>query len=89
MLYYAPLIIAYDILADGYYLLKKNDLSRLKAKVNALKQLPRVLKERSKIQGNRRISYADIDKFWGPYYSPWFIYQRRRWLNHILREKSS
>jgi GT2 family glycosyltransferase len=89
MLYYAPLIVAYDILADCYYLLKKSDLSRFKAKVSALKQLPRALKERSKIQSNRRISYADMDKFWGPYYPPWFIYQRRRWLNRILREKSS
>lgn len=89
MIYYAPLIAAYDILADAYYLLKKKDLSRLKAKVSALKQLPRVLKERSKIQSNRKISYAEMDKFWGPYYSPWSIYQRRRRLNRILQEKSS
>lgn len=89
MIYYAPLIAAYDILADFYYLLKKRDLSRLKAKVSALKQLPRVLRERSKIQSNRRIPYTDIDKFWGPYYSPWVIYQRRRQLNSILQEKIS
>ena len=89
MIYYAPLIVTYDLLADGYYLFKKNDLSRLKAKFSALKQLPRVLKERQKIQGNRKISYADMDKLWGPYYSPWFIYQRRRRLNRILQEKTS
>ena len=86
MIYYAPLIAAYDILADGYYLFKKKDISRFMAKVSALRQLPRILRERSKIQSNRKISYADIDKFWGPYYSPWFIYQRRRRLNRILQE---
>lgn len=83
---YSLLIAAYDILADGYYLFKKKDLSRLKAKISALRQLPRVLKERSKIQSNRRISHEDMDKFWGPYYSPWAIYQRRRRLNHILKQ---
>ena len=83
---YSPLIAACDILADGYYLFKKRDLSRFKAKVSALKQLPRVLRERSKIQSNRKISYEDMDKFWGPYYSPWSIYQRRRRLNHILKQ---
>jgi GT2 family glycosyltransferase len=86
MIYYAPLIAAYDIFADGYYILKKKGFSRFKAKISALRQLPRVLRERSKIHCNRRISYADMNKFWGPYYSPWFIYQRRRRLNNILKQ---
>lgn len=89
ILYYAPLIVAYDILADGYYILKKKDISRFKAKISALKQLPRVLRERSRIQSNRRITYAEMDRFWGPYYSPWFIYKRRCRLDRILQEKSS
>ena len=89
MIYYAPLVVTYDLLADGYYLFKKNDLSRLKAKFSALKQLPRVLKERDKNQSTRKISSVEMDKLWGPYYSPWFIYQRRRRLNRILQKKTS
>lgn len=86
MIYYAPLIAAYDLLADGYHMLGKNDFSRLKAKISVLRQLPRVLRERSKIHRNRRLSYVDMNKFWGPCYPPWVIYQRRRRLNHILKQ---
>jgi hypothetical protein len=85
MLYYAPRIAAYDLLTDTYYILRKKDFSRLKAKVSAFKQLPRVLRERSKVHDKRRISDTEMDNFWESGYSPWVLYQRRRRLNHLLQ----
>ena len=84
MLLYAPLIIGYDLMADGYYILLKKDFSRLRAKLSALRQLPRVLRERSKIHGNKKISAPTISKFLAAPYAPWVIYKRRCRLNHIL-----
>jgi GT2 family glycosyltransferase len=83
---YLPFIIVYDTMPTFYYLFIKRDLTPMRGRIFALKNLKQILEKRQTIQKRKLTSRYSIYKFIKFPESPLKRYQRRQ---HLLKIVSS
>jgi GT2 family glycosyltransferase len=81
-----PAILAYDLLAIGYGLLTRQP-ALLAGRLAALRELPRLLRERRQIQARRTVPLSAIAPWLEPA-APWTTLREQRRLEAILNERA-
>lgn len=82
---YLPAIIAYDVMAVGYALLKRRDLSSLQGRLAGLRALPVALRKRKQVQSLRRVPARAVMRRMEPLMAPWTVAQRYAHLRTVAR----
>jgi GT2 family glycosyltransferase len=85
LLRYLPQILAYDLLAVAYGLLRQP--STAAGRIAALRELPVLLRERRAIQARRSAPLAEIARWLEPAAPPWQALREQRRLDAILSER--
>jgi GT2 family glycosyltransferase len=81
-----PAILAYDLLASSYGVITRNP-AILAGRIEALRELPALLRERRAIQARRSAPVATIDCWLEPAPAPWATLAEQRRLDAILRDR--
>jgi GT2 family glycosyltransferase len=83
-----PAILAYDLLAIAYAALTRKP-AIASGRLAALRDLPRLLRQRRAIQSGRRASTSDLARWIEPAATPWRTLGEQRRLDAILSERPS
>ena len=83
-----PAILAYDLLAIAYAALTRRP-AIASGRLAALRDLPRILRERRAIQADRRASTSDLARWIEAAATPWQTLSEQRRLDAILSERPS
>ncbi len=76
IIWWMPVIAAYDAAAVAYGLLVRRDLAGLRGRLAGLAGLPRQLAKRSVVQGMRRVSFDDLANQMAPVPTPLGVLRR-------------
>jgi GT2 family glycosyltransferase len=81
-----PAILLYEVLATGHALLRGHHAA-VAGRIDALKELPRLLSERRALQHDRRASHTSIAAWLEPPPLPWVTLREQQQLDTILRQR--
>lgn len=73
---YLPLILLYDVGTILYTLLVRGDTSALRGRLAAFRRLPEAWRKRREIQGRRRASWKEFQRFLNPLENPIVLMHR-------------
>jgi GT2 family glycosyltransferase len=71
-----PLLLAHDLLASAYSLIRHGDLHALRGRLAGYASLRRLLPARARVQALRRASWADLASRMEPIRAPWAVLNR-------------
>lgn len=83
---YLPSIIGYDLMASGYSAATRQ-LAPVQGRLEALRELPELLRQRRRIQARRSASIATIQRWIEPAPPPWERLREQRRLDALLRTR--
>jgi GT2 family glycosyltransferase len=83
-----PAILAYDLLAIAYAMFTRRP-AIIGGRLAALRDLPRLRRERHAIQSGRRVSTKELARWIEPAAAPWGTLREQRRLDAILSERPS
>ena len=83
-----PAILLYDILAVSYAVVRRQP-AMIEGRLAALRELPRLLRERHEIQKRRTVACADIECWLEPWAWPWATLREQQRLDALLASRPS
>ncbi|GAB4109247.1 MAG: glycosyltransferase family 2 protein [Roseiflexaceae bacterium] len=81
-----PLILAYDLLAVGYSLARRQP-AIWRGRLEGLRALPQWLPERRRIQAGRAIRVEELARWFAPAEAPWAALRQQQRLEQILQQR--
>ena len=79
LLKHSPLLVVFDLAALLLAVLRGRGLAAFKARLDVLKALPRILRERNSVQRLRKISDADVEALFTRGEGAFSIFRRKMW----------
>lgn len=89
LLFFAPLIVLYDLGAIPYTLIVRRDPSILLGRLRALVELGPVLRKRRAIQRSRRVQWSELSRMMDGFYTPWALFRRYSRLRSVLAGRAT
>ena len=87
LLYFAPLMLLYDIGAIPYTLITRRDPSILTGRLSAIRSLRSVLRKRRSVQGKRRVRWSELSEHMDGFFTPWSLFRRYARLRSVLSRR--
>ncbi|HEU5013001.1 MAG TPA: glycosyltransferase family 2 protein [Roseiflexaceae bacterium] len=83
-----PAMVMYDVLAAGYAVVRQQP-AMIAGRMAALRELPRLLRERHEIQKRRTAPITDLEHWLDPWVLPWTTMQEQQHLEAILASRTA
>ncbi len=85
LLLYMPAILFFDLVSLPYTILSQRDLSGVRGRISAIKDMRSIMSKRSSVQSNATLNWTQVRSLMQPIQTPWTLFRRYRTLSTVLK----